>query len=77
MLYRDKVAYMVVFSDFDQVVHSHLQLVASHGGNHQSIQLGCELPHVLLICIHQTLEKKTSVITAECSDSCELSLLMV
>lgn len=63
---------MVVFGDFQQVVYSRLQLIASHGGNHHSIQLGCKLPHVLLICVHQTLEKETSVITAECIDSGEM-----
>lgn len=56
---------MVVFGDFDQVVNSHLQLVASHGGNHQSVQLGCELPHVLLICVHQTLEKRETAVICE------------
>lgn len=57
---------MVVFGDFDQVLHGRLQLVASHGGNYYSVQLGCKLSHVLLICVHQTLQKKTSVIPAEC-----------
>lgn len=63
---------MVVFSDFDQVLHSCLKLVASHGGNHYCIQLGCKLPHVLLICVHQTLQKKTSIITSEYIDSYEM-----
>ena len=53
---------MVVFGDFDQVVNSHLQLIASHSGNYQSVQLGCELPHVLLICVHQTLEKRETAV---------------
>lgn len=57
VFYRDKLAYMVVFGDFDQVLHCCLQLVASHGGNYYSVQLGCKLPHVLLICVHQTLQK--------------------
>lgn len=58
------VAYMIVFGDFDQVVHSHLQLIASHGGDHQGIQLSCELPHVLFICVHQTLENRETVVKA-------------
>lgn len=49
---------MVVFGDFDQVVHSQLQLVAGHGGNDQSVQLSGELPHVLFICVHQTLQEE-------------------
>ena len=78
------MTYMVVLSDFEQVVHGRLQLVASHGGNHHSIQLGCQLPHVLLICVHQTLEKKKTsvVITAECMvtvtvGKCEISSFTV
>lgn len=63
---------MVVFGDFDQVVHGHLQLVAGHCGNHHSVQLGCELSHVLLIGVHQTLEKKASVTAADCTVKCEL-----
>ena len=52
---------MVVIGDFDQIVHSQLQLIASHGRDHQCIQLGCKLPHVLFICVHQTLEKRKTV----------------
>lgn len=49
---------MVVFGNFDQILHGCLQLVASHGGDHQSIQLGSEFPHVLLIGVHQTLKEE-------------------
>lgn len=53
-----KVAYVVVFSDFDQILHCGLQFVASHGRNHHGVQLSCKFPHVLLICVHQTLESQ-------------------
>lgn len=67
-----KAAYMGVFGNFDQVLHSCLQLIASHSGDHYSIQLGCQLPHVLLIRVHHTLKKRTSVLTAECTESSEI-----
>lgn len=58
------MAYVVVFGDFDQIVHCYLQLIASHSGEYQCIQLGCKLPHVLLICVHQTLWNRKTVVKA-------------
>lgn len=55
---EEKVAYVIVFSDFDQILHCGLQFIASHGRNHHSVELSCKFPHVLLICVHQTLGKK-------------------
>lgn len=55
--------YMVVFADFDEVSNGQLQLIASHGADYQGVQLSCQLPHVLFVCVHQTLgkrKKKTS-----------------
>lgn len=52
---RSSALYMVVFANFDQVLNSHLKLIASHGRNHQGIQLSCQLPHVFFVCVHQTL----------------------
>lgn len=55
---RRKCAYVIVLGDFEQIVHGRLQLVAGHGGDDHGIQLGCQLPHVLLISVHQTLERE-------------------
>lgn len=50
-----KGVYVVVFADFDEVPNRQLQLIASHGADHQGVQLSCQLPHVLFVCVHQTL----------------------
>ena len=50
---------MVVFGDLDQVVDGSVQLTAGHGGHHHGVELGCQLPHVLLVGVHQTLKDVT------------------
>lgn len=51
----NKSTYVSVFSDFDQVLHSDFEFVARHGGDDHRIKLSRQLPHVLLISVHQTL----------------------
>lgn len=58
---KSRGVYVVVFADLDEVPNGQLQLIASHGADHQGIQLSCQFPHVLFVCVHQTLKNRNPI----------------
>lgn len=59
---KSRRVYVVVFANFDEVPNGQLQLIASHGADHQGVKLSCQLSHVLFVCVHQTLGNRKQVL---------------